>query len=633
MKPYSWDSNATINDGVNYAAYFVGPELGLPEAEIGMASRYGAHPLVAGVTRKGLELLMEVEVLAGSADAVRAWFDYEDETPKVLVVTDENGSNARYWRAICSSMTQTESPYIFLVKLRVHGDVRLRSVAPTTAHWDVTASGQTTTVTNGVAGVNDDAYPVITVTPQDYTTGSNPYRRFIGVLWRAGQAATNYPVDITNAALDTRPANTNFDSATGDDVRVYVDGVAADFWLVNPNTTTTKIWANLAWLPAQKGTTTGALGTGAISTLTLNESIDGWPYSGLFAIDSEVFQYTGKVNSTKTLTGVTRARRGTSAASHSAAATAVWIQHEITLEYGAAGYTMGSGLDYRTIPMFALSSSNTVWTYADFAQAEFGNPASDLMPRAGSWLPGSNAATERYFNSQDSGISLGTFGVLGMKSVVATTTKTALSGTWTLTNPCGIASANFTNGYFYHGKYTQGWWLAQVRSFAAGWTNNYTIPNGTNATWTAWSRSTGTLPTGTTQLQLALSGYGSSTYPMYVEAGDVAVTLNSDNTPLTIIGAEETTYRIRPTVVNQTTGESLLIDAALNIGEGIEIDVDNGAVTLLSDNTAATNAATTVEKVRKFMLRLQPGANVLRYDETGVTDVDVDISFERRWRS
>ncbi len=632
MRPYSWDGNATINDGVNYAAYFVGTELGLPEADIVMASRYGAHPLVSGVTRKGLELMMEVEVLAGSADAVRALFDYEDETPKVLVVTDENGSNARYWRTICSSLTPTVSPYIFLAKLRVHGDVRLRSVAPTTAHWDVTASGQTKTVTNGVAGVNDDAYPLITVTPQDYTTGSNPYRRFIGVLWRSGQASLDYPVDITNAALDTRPASTNFDSVTGADIRVYVDGVAADFWIDNPNTTTTKIWVNLSWLPAQKGTTTGALGTGAFSTLTLNESIDGWPYSGLFAIDNEIFQYTGKVNSTRTLTGVTRAGRGTSVASHSAAAAVIWIQHEIALEYGAAGYPSGSGLVSRTAPMFALSSSNTVWTYADFAQAEFGNPASDLLPRAGGWLPGSNAATERYFKSQDSGISLGTFEVLGMKSIVGTTTKTALSGTWTLTNPCGIASANFTNGYFYHGKYTQGWWLAQVRSFAAGWTNNYTVPNGTNATWTTWSRSTGTLPSGTTQLQLALFGYGSSTYPMYVEAGDVAVTLNSSNTPLTIIGGEETTYRIRPVLVNETTGESLLVDVALNIGEGIAIDANDGDVTLLTDDTAAGNAVTMVEGVRKYMLRLQPGANVLRYDEAGVTDVDVDISFERRWR-
>ena len=57
-------------------------------------------------------------------------------------------------------------------------------------------------------------------------------------------------------------------------------------------------------------TAAAALGTGAITTLVVNEAITNWPETGLFLIDSEVFSYTGKANSTKTFTGVSRAARG-----------------------------------------------------------------------------------------------------------------------------------------------------------------------------------------------------------------------------------------------------------------------------------------------------------------------------------
>lgn len=72
MIVYSWDGNTQINDGVNFAAYFVGTELGLPTLDVNLVPRQGAHPLIGGLTRQGLEVMMEVEILAGSADTLRA---------------------------------------------------------------------------------------------------------------------------------------------------------------------------------------------------------------------------------------------------------------------------------------------------------------------------------------------------------------------------------------------------------------------------------------------------------------------------------------------------------------------------------------------------------------------------------
>ena len=53
MIVYSWDGNATVNDDTNFSAYFVGPELWLPEMQANMVARNGAHPLIGGVTRQG----------------------------------------------------------------------------------------------------------------------------------------------------------------------------------------------------------------------------------------------------------------------------------------------------------------------------------------------------------------------------------------------------------------------------------------------------------------------------------------------------------------------------------------------------------------------------------------------------
>ena len=236
--------------------------MGLPELEIHSVARHGAHPLIGGVTRQGVELVMEVETLGGSADTLRAWFDNEDATPKVLVVVDEGGTNARYLKMLCARFVPTNTPYIYLVTLRSHGDVRLRSVTPTSQHWDVTASGATVAVSNGTAGVNDEAYPIITITPRAYAVGANSYRRFISVRWRASSAASRYPVDIVNGGLDTRIGSTNFASAAGNDIRVIVDGVEANYWLHNVNTATTKVWVNLDWQAGQAGTLVSVSGDG-----------------------------------------------------------------------------------------------------------------------------------------------------------------------------------------------------------------------------------------------------------------------------------------------------------------------------------------------------------------------------------
>lgn len=632
-----------INDGVNFRSSLTAAGQTPAEMEPQMVGRTGGAATIGGVVVPPrflvLRTVLETQTSAYSKRELQqlwyAWF--VTDVTQALVIGDDDGGNQRYVTAMPFSIVHSEDGdgFEIVTTLAVDGDVLWRSTAATTVSWTVTTSGASTTVSNGDPAVNDDAYPVITVTPRQQGSAANPYRRFAAVGWRAAQGATNYPVDIVNDALDTRIASTNFAIAAGDDIRVYVDGVDTDYWLDGPNTATTKVWVNLSFQAAQTGTLAAALGVGD-ATVELSEDVGGWPETGLLMVGSEVMAYTGKSNPTRTFTGVTRGARGTAAASHGLGDAAVWVQREIWIEYGDAGKSAKS-VDNAYKPMFVLAnSSNTSWDYDDFAEITalgYGGPLS--LRRAGMWRGTVIAAGKAYGGNQMSSPiwpAVGTYVEMGLYDELATTSKTPLAVAWYLFNPCGISAVNFQNGEYWHGRTS--WFKAYVQSSSTGveaGTTQYTIPTGSNSAWNSWSQNVTGLADGTTFIILKLAGYGSSSYPMRVECSDVTVTLDSDYTPVTATGAEESTYRLQPVIANTTTGESVAIDAAVDVDESIAIDVENHQVTL-PDGSDAYNMVSTVEGVRRYILRLQAGDNTLVYTEAGLVEVDVDVEFERRFR-
>lgn len=643
MKIVSFGGHA-INDGVDYRTSLTAPGQTPAEVEPQLVGRTGAPAVIGGVVLPPRFLVLKTTLMVQYSTLTKrelqqqwyAWF-ITDSTQS-LIIADDDGQNQRYVEAMPFSIIHEEDGdgLTLLTTLAVDGDVMWRAVTPTSYSWNITASGETLAVVNGSPAVNEDAYPTITATPRQYATGINPHRKFMAVGWRAPQPSTNYATDIANDALDTRIASTHFASAAGNDIRVYVDGLEVDYWLDGPNTATTKVFVNLNWQAGLVSTLANSLGTGAITTLTVNEDISGWPESGLLLVDSEVFVYSGKTNATKTFTGVTRGSRGTGVTSHSASAAVVWVQHEIWVEYGdGAKPAKTVNNDYK--PMFNLATStNGVWDYDDFAEVVTSSfLTSEKVTRGGTWRRGDSLSGDAYGGNQRTNLwpTNGVYGELGLSDEVAATTKTALGIMWFISNPCGISAANFQNGEFYHGR--TDWFKAYVESGSSGTGSNtisYTIPTSTNSVWNSWSQNVTGLPAGTQYVFLALRGYGSSSYPMRAECSDVTVTLNGSYTPVTAIGAEENTYRLQPTLANQTTGESITLDAALDVDESIEVDVANHQVTLLSDDSDAYNAVETVEGVRRWILRLQAGENTLRYDEAGVVEVDVEIEFSRRFR-
>ena len=623
MIVYSWDGNTQVNDGVNFAAYFVGLELGLPKFDINLVPRHNEHPLIGSLAPQGLEVMMEVEVLGGSADTVRAWFDPADRLPKVFVVTDDNGTNARYWKALTAEFTPTATPYVYFIKLRIHGDVRLRSVTPTSQHWDVASSGATVTVNNGTVGVNDDAYPIVTVTPRAYAVGANSYRRFITVRWRTSSAASQYPVDIVNAGLDTRTTHTHFASATGDDIRVIVDGIGDNFWTHNVNTTTTKLFVNLDWQPMQEATLLGSLGSGSITAIAVNEDVTNFPATGILEIDSELFTYSGKDNVLRRFTGIGRAAKGTSSTTHSAGATVRWIQHDIWIEYGSStlpGLISPSALR----PIFnTLTSSNLSWVYDNFYE--------EGKTRAGAWTFTNLKSMTAYGGNQATAAS--PYEELGIQDDCADQpSQTAIEAYWSLFNPCGIVSANFQNGEYYYTRL--GWTTIRIRSSVDGgsYTTHYTVPVSVKDAWTVWSQNV-TLVTGARYVHLYMIGSARDIKRTRVEVSDITLTLDSAKTPTVAIGAEMTTYRLEATITNETTGDAFQLDFGMDLNQSLRVNVDTDEVTLLGDDSPQYQALSIVGGTRKKILRMQPGANTIKYEEGGLVDVDIDIEFERRWRA
>ena len=619
MMLVSYNGNP-INDGANYRAWFLSPVQGLAELTVHKAKRYGAQPRIGGVGRDGRALTLLVQAVAGSRDWLRALFSGEDGTPKLLVAADDDGGNQRYVKALCKAFQQTTQPGVFVAELEVDDDVRWRAVAPTTLVWTVTGSGATVVVTNGVAGVNDEAYPVIRATPRQYATGLNPYRRFLPVGWPAGQPATDYPTDITNGELDTRVASTDFYSATGADVRVVVDGQEVDFWLDGINTATTSIWSNLNWQAGQAGTLASGLGVGATAAVVLNEDISNWPSSGMMRIGSEVLTYAAKNAATRSFTGIERGAKGSAAVTHLAGTGVHWIQHDIWVEYGSSALAAWVSDDRRK-PMFDLATStNDSWNYLSFYQSG--------ANRAGAWVFTNQQWTRAYGGNQGAAASL--FGELGIADATeGEGTKKTLNGYWSLYNPCGMVTANFQGGERYCGR--TDWWKAMIRSSVDGTslTTLYTLPTGTLDAWVAWSQSAAL--DGARTVYLWLAGYAKAVEPMRVEASQVTVTLDGAATPAVLILPQQNVYRMAATLTNEATGAAIRVDFALDVDETLRIDVDKGDAIYEADGSSQFGAITVVGGELYRWLRLVPGANTLRWEEAGVVEVDVEIGFERRY--
>lgn len=628
MKLKTWNAHG-INDGTNYESVIDSASwYGLPDTQAVMANRSGTWPVAATVDRRGRKLYFTVYIRAIASRAtlqsqLAEWFDPDDETPKKLICEDAAGGGDRYIYGICEELKEVNfgAGLQYVVGIRVHGDPLWRENTATTASWDITASGQTKVLANGGKA---DAYPTLQIKPTAAKTGGWAYKRWIPIRWRTNEAAVMYPVDVFDNNLDGAALVTATKlQADGDDLRIVVNGLEVSRWLQDINTATAQCWISLDFQAKQEGTLAVAIaGAGAITTITVNEDISGFPTSGILVVASEAFVYTGVDLGTKQFTGVTRSTKGTSAAAASIGDAIWWCQYEIFAIYGNAAATAPVYTNTGK-PIFNLASTNTSWDYDSFNV--------DGETRAGAWAAVMNGAQQTRNNQGTN--SSATWEELG----IACMRNNTKSGYIYIMNPCYITNANFQSGEYLVYTGSQTYFDPSISEYHPGSYVGWDVENGlgispTLDAYTAWTKNQA-ISGNATGVRLWHSSYQPDPWVManhYIEASDVTLTLNSSYTPAVAIGAEQSTYDLACRITNNTTGLAIDVAFQMALNQEIEIDTDGKTVTYLADGSNQFQALTLVGAARRDWLKLQTGNNTLQFDDTGTDTVTIDFDWEER---
>lgn len=370
--PLSW-RGTSLQSG-NYRAYFaadnspIGMEEGRP---IEVDTLRG--PVDGGMRPAGAWLELEVWLQSwqeGDLGAFWRLFD-PDLGPGDLEVRDGDGAS---WLLTCRPAARPvalgAAPNIFRVPLRASEAV-LR--APTTASLQVVATSSPANLTPSVGG-NRRTWPVITITPnQAKTAGVNDYKY---VIYRGFAVnRTSLPlIDCPVYLSDVSGGQSRFDSAaivgggnalaSGDDVRVWVDGREVPRWLVGWNTTSTDVVTVLSFPPAPSITLAAAMTASAPAnggSIPLRGELEALPPRGAVVIDNEVVAYNGVDLVARSILAIQRALWGTTAAAH---ASGVPVYPNPKLFVVGSGKSSSAAPDLPPSPAVDLSASrNQKWQW------------------------------------------------------------------------------------------------------------------------------------------------------------------------------------------------------------------------------------------------------------------------------
>jgi len=633
-----------INDGTNYRAYVtvMSGAYGLPalEPRLSRVGSDGRGPLVGGSTRPGHQIALHIDILDYDNwetlyNQLMGWLDVT--TPVQLVVTDSDGSsNQRYIECLPKRVApwpDLGSELSYLISLQISGDLKWRSSSLSSDSWSITATGQTKVVTNdGTA----DAYPILTLEATSSTASGYAYKQWVPFRWRADEGATGYPVELSDGGLDTAALVTAGKAQyNGDDFRVEVDGVEVNRWfgsdIHNFDTIATYVWVNLDF-DADIAMTlkTAIASSGTVDTIELNEVLTDLPSVGTVVIDSEAFTYTSKSDVDKTLNNVTRAQKGTSMAAHSVDDDVYWIQNDIWYLYGNASATAPT-IDDEKEPILNLGESTNIrWMFNDFGE-------NDGL-RSASWTQSTLVGTPKFYTYDH-----GEIGDPWEETGIKIYPKHPHRGQWQIINPCGITAANFTNGEHKATKISQWHYIGDAPGIYSStngntWVMEYAISApSSDDTWDSWAQNE-TLAAGSIGVALRLftpqapSVHTEESDTFHIEASDIAITLDSSNTPTpAFTPSEQNNYAFLPVIANNTTGES--IELNINTGVNLEIEIDTYEKTVEDENGVNLYSGLTVlGDPRAEWLRLQPGSNTLQYDDAETGNVTMTIEWRERHR-
>lgn len=655
--PYSY--NGTSLQSTDYETGFPRAQADLQiQAQLGYVKRAGAAPVFAGKDFQPHTMNLEVKALHDTwtmFESINQLFDVMDETPRQFICTDAEDSNKQYYvYATPKQVLGGHDGNMALVTLALDDPI-WQSVTQNSQTWTITSSTSTTDFTNNG---NADAYPIYEITPTSSPSTDFPYCVFLQVLPQSSKPWAGRPLCITGAT------DTTFDTAAlvaagkmqsdGDDLRVYRDGVAVDFWVSGMNTTDTKVWVTEDMPEARNMTLKTAIGaTDTVTeveidyTATNFEHISNMPNTGLLILDASIgstdteeFYYTAKtVTDTKlAFTIGSRAKRNTTAVAHAAASNVRHHPYTYRINYGNATVSAPT-IDNARKPLINLStSSNASFVYSTFY---------DLAGlRAGRWTPYGydrprTSRSDFYTSTNDEG---DTDPATALGFDVRTSQSNGIWQPDTMTMYWIGSFPDYVTSFSASGEQNQS--ASTIPTFSMrynidgreGRVSLWTVTPQTStdySTWTTWSKATtdSTVPPNVDALKWTVSGSVLGTSELYAKEAITAATVNFTNPPHVMIRSETSSaVLVNCKITNATIGRFFTITIPAEVNDTIYVDTDPSFPTVTL-NGQIVNGAIKLDSVRAVWLRLQPGSNTLEYENLQSVANNLTIVVKHRDRA
>ena len=652
LQPVSFNGTA-INDGTNFTSGIVGETPMQPFVSPIFVRRAGAFPVYAG--KDFLDQFLQVEVACQGDfneqfETLNSIFDVTDETPRQFIVKDISDSDTQYYVYATPRSASPQFGTTVIITLAI-ADPIWRSVTENSQTWNITASGQSTDF--AVSG-NADAYPVFEITPTSAPAANYIYRRYVRLLPQAEYAYNNRPVCITNttdsAGFDTAALVSGGKAlANGADFLVYVNGVSVERWFGESTdtefgTTDTRIWINLSIPPKREMTIQSAIGsTDTVTTIDLQntdvnrEIISAMPRASRFLIGSEEFSYRGRTI-TQTLlrfNNISRAQRGTSAAGHSAGATATEVPFDISFVYSSTD-AEPPATPIKRKPILDLSlSDNSTFVYDKFYHKA-------QSARTGQWKPArvsvsNNRLSRSNFYTDDQNTSTDPADVAGMRisnyQQAGSWKPETANIQWTNYYADGITSVSHNYERF---QKTASWSETvgvQTSADNSAWQTGINYESATSTDYNTWL--TG-LSTPSTDIEIATD----ARFIRYILRGSIKKTANNSNAlgitsstigltnpPNITIGSEIQNFQMSFTLANTQTAQSFRFIYPVSLNEVITIDTNPDFPYAMHAGQYVNNSIL-LSGIRSDWLKFAIGTNTLTYtaDQTG------NVTIVAKWR-
>jgi hypothetical protein len=198
---------------------------------------------------------------------------------------------------------------------------------------------------------------------------------------------------------------------------------------------------------------------------------------------------------------------------------------------------------------------------------------------------------------------------------------------WQVYLPCGLSAYDVDGSSFGSASQVE----LEVSANGATWSVADISDAGDPAAWVAWNETASGLTGDLCYLAARprLLGGGND---LVAQIEAVTVTFQASQRPSGYVDGEYGNYQLQMSITNETTGEKLTLSPLPGLQANVQsIEVDGAAKTarLLP---AGSNAYSAMRRdaIRPAVLRLVPGNNTIRVEETGAAGVVVAVAFRDR---